>query len=122
MSTFHRRLHKGDSDDERDVEDEECAWRLAERWKFDEDDDPVVGPEGSDEQDHVLRDFEPRFLLLHEQDEHTLMTDNSLTITGQDGHLQWVYVCMNTVFTWQAVQGLGSGYFLSFALYFFHLV
>jgi hypothetical protein len=46
-----------------------------------------------DEQDRVpLDDFEPRFLrhsitLLHKQDQHTLMTDNSLIITG----------CMQTI-------------------------
>ena len=59
ICSFCCHLHGGDSDD---GNDEERAWRLAERWKFDEDDSPAVGPEGPDEQDHVLLDdYEPRF-------------------------------------------------------------
>ena len=56
----------------------------------------MVGPEGPDEQDHVLLDdFEPQFThhlitLLNEQDQHSIMTDNSLTIIGPDGHMQTV--------------------------------
>ena len=60
--TLHTYLHfivvyTGETDD---GNDEERAWRLAERWKFDEDDSPAVGPEGPDEQDRaLLDDYEP---------------------------------------------------------------
>ena len=90
-----RRLHEGDSDDDRQSDGEQ-SWRLSERRKFDEDDSPAVGPEGPDEQDRVLLDdFDPRFLrhaitLLHEQDQQSLSTDNSLTVTGPDGRLQTI--------------------------------
>jgi enhancer of polycomb-like protein len=90
--SFRRRPHERDSDD--DMHDEESAWRLAERWKFDQDDTPAVGPQGPDEQDRVLvDDYEPRFLrhsitLLHDQDQQSLVTDNSLTVTGPDGRMQ----------------------------------
>jgi enhancer of polycomb-like protein len=93
--SFRRRLHEGESDDDNES-DEERTWRLAERWKFDEDDPPAVGPEGLDEQDRVLvDDFDPKFLrhsitLLHDQDQHTLTTDNSLTVTAADGRLQTI--------------------------------
>jgi enhancer of polycomb-like protein len=30
-------------------EDEETAARLRERWRFDHDDEPTIGPEGADE-------------------------------------------------------------------------
>jgi enhancer of polycomb-like protein len=45
------------SDDmEVDQEEAETTKRLIERWKFDTDDVPAVGPEGADEQDRVLVD------------------------------------------------------------------
>jgi enhancer of polycomb-like protein len=93
--SFRRRLHEGESDDDNES-DEERTWRLAERWKFDKDDPPAVGPEGLDEQDRVLvDDFDPKFLrhsitLLHDQDQHTLTTDNSLTVTAADGRMQTI--------------------------------
>lgn len=44
-----------------DVEVRERARRITEQWKFDSDDDPVVGPEGPDEQDRTLvDDFDPK--------------------------------------------------------------
>lgn len=65
LFTFCRRTHNGDSDDERQRKMRNALHRLAERWKFDEDDYPVVGPEGPEEQDRVLMDdYEPRFLRL----------------------------------------------------------
>jgi len=36
--------------------DEEADRRLAERWRFDNDDGPAYGPGGSEEQDRVLVD------------------------------------------------------------------
>jgi hypothetical protein len=91
---FHRHLHEEeDPDDERHKEE-----RLTESWKFDEDKYSAVGPEGPDEQDCVfLDDYESRFLqhsitLLPEkdQDQHTLVMGNSLTVTGPDGHMQQI--------------------------------
>ena len=29
---------------------------LCERWRFDQDDEPTIGPEGADEQDRILID------------------------------------------------------------------
>ena len=37
-------------------DDEETATRLRERWRFDQDDEPTVGPEGADEQHRILID------------------------------------------------------------------
>jgi enhancer of polycomb-like protein len=46
-------------DDEMDVEDTN---RLKERWRFDSDDTPAVGPDGPDEQDRVLTDeYDPKY-------------------------------------------------------------
>lgn len=39
-----------------DDSDEELSKRIQERWRFDSDDGPAVGPLGSDEQDRVLVD------------------------------------------------------------------
>ena len=45
------------------AEDEEMARRLQERWRFDQDDDPKVAPEGAEEQDRMLvDDYDPRYL------------------------------------------------------------
>ena len=47
--------------DEEHDEDKYRVLRLAERWKYDADDYPSVGPQGSDEQDRVLiDDYEPK--------------------------------------------------------------
>jgi len=44
-----------------DDEDEERDRRARERWRFDVDDCPAAGPEGSDEQDRVLvDDYDPK--------------------------------------------------------------
>jgi hypothetical protein len=52
---------KRNSDNE---EDDERDRRLAERWRYDADDYPPFGPEGSDEQDRVLiDDYDTRFVL-----------------------------------------------------------
>jgi len=94
LFTFRRHLY--DSNDEDHKEDEERAWRLVERWKFNENDSLSAGPDGLDEQDCVLLDdYEPRFLrhsitLLHEQDQHNFMTDNTLSVTGPDGRMQTI--------------------------------
>jgi enhancer of polycomb-like protein len=41
---------------EPDFEEKERRARIAERWRFDEDDAPAVGPQGSDEHDRMLLD------------------------------------------------------------------
>ncbi|KAL4080474.1 enhancer of polycomb-like-domain-containing protein [Scleroderma citrinum] len=72
------------------AEDEEMARRLRERWRFDQDDDPAVAPEGAEEQDRVLvDDYEPRYLrhmmmLLTEQDQQYINNDATLYVL-QDG-------------------------------------
>lgn len=43
-------------DVDEDDSDVELRRRLSERWKYDADDMPAVGPQGSDEQDRVLVD------------------------------------------------------------------
>ena len=91
FSFHHHCLHEEDSDDDRKSNGKQ-SWRLLERWKFNKDDSPAVGPEGPDEQDCVLlNNFDPRFLqhaisLLHKQDQQSLSTDNSLAVTGPDGY------------------------------------
>lgn len=71
-------------------------WRLSERWKFDDDDGPAVGPDGSEEQDRVLvDDYEPKYLrhfvtLLQDQDHQVLSTDPSISVMGPDGRMQSV--------------------------------
>ena len=44
------------SDEDDDFEEKERKRRLRERWRFDADDVPAVGPEGPDEKDRVLVD------------------------------------------------------------------
>ena len=95
MFSFRRRLPGEDLDEEDDM-DEERARRLAERWKFDADDGPAIGPYGSEEQDRVLvDDFDSEFLrytisLLHPQDIDNLATDNSLTVVNGEGRMQTI--------------------------------
>ncbi|KIK32088.1 hypothetical protein CY34DRAFT_19302 [Suillus luteus UH-Slu-Lm8-n1] len=48
-------------------DDEEMSARLRERWRFDQDDEPTVGPEGADEQQN--------------QDHQALTTDNTIVVT-----------------------------------------
>lgn len=68
-------------------EDEETTARLRERWRFDQDDEPTVGPEGADEQDRVLiDDYDPKYLrhmmtLLSDQDHQALSIDNTLVVS-----------------------------------------
>ncbi|KAG2040570.1 enhancer of polycomb-like-domain-containing protein [Suillus americanus] len=68
-------------------DDEEISARLRERWRFDQDDEPTVGPEGADEQDRTLiDDYDPKYLrqmmtLLSDQDHLALTTDNTIVVT-----------------------------------------
>ena len=42
--------------------EKETSWRIRDRWLFDADDEPSVGPDGPDEKDRVLVDeFHPRY-------------------------------------------------------------
>ncbi|EIW79222.1 hypothetical protein CONPUDRAFT_59856 [Coniophora puteana RWD-64-598 SS2] len=87
---FARRLAMTGTSDE---EDEETATRLRERWRFDQDDVPPVGPDGPEEQDRMLvDDYEPRYLrhsmgLLSDQDQQHLSSDPTITISV-DGRQQ----------------------------------
>lgn len=51
-----RLRQSGDSSDEDSAEERERARRITERWRYDRDDEPPVGPDGPDEQDRVLVD------------------------------------------------------------------
>jgi len=72
------------------AEDEEMARRLQERWRFDQDDDPKVAPEGAEEQDRMLvDDYDPKYLrhmmtLLTEQDQQLINNDATIYVL-QDG-------------------------------------
>ncbi|KAG6329589.1 hypothetical protein ID866_9500, partial [Astraeus odoratus] len=69
------------------AEDEEMVRRLRERWRFDQDDEPMVA---SEEQDRVLiDDYDPKYLrhlmtLLTEQDQQYINNDATLYVY-QDG-------------------------------------
>ncbi|KAJ7089681.1 enhancer of polycomb-like-domain-containing protein [Mycena belliarum] len=77
------------SDD--DLMNAEDLNRVKERWRFDSDDCPAVGPDGADEQDRVLIDeYDPKYLrhsmcLLSENDHQGLTTDTSLHFPSADG-------------------------------------
>ena len=44
--------------------DREVSWRIRDRWLFDADDEPSVGPDGPDEKDRELVDeFHPKYVL-----------------------------------------------------------
>lgn len=93
--TFRRPLSTAEDSGE-DDKDEERLWRLSERWKFDDDDGPAIGPDGSEEQDRVLvDDYHPKYLrhfvtLLQDQDHQVLATDPSINVMGPDGRMQSV--------------------------------
>ncbi|EDR09801.1 uncharacterized protein LACBIDRAFT_293698 [Laccaria bicolor S238N-H82] len=75
----------------------EARRRLEEQWKFDADDMPAVGPEGSDEQDRVLvDDYDLKYLkyrmsLFSDIDHHHhIVTDPSLLIQNAEGRQQMI--------------------------------
>lgn len=84
-----------DAMDVDDNEDEERKRRLAERWRFDSDDAPSVGP-WAEEQDRVLVDDYSHKNILHtmsllvESDHQYLNTNQSLMITNSEGQQQLV--------------------------------
>ncbi|TFK38452.1 enhancer of polycomb-like-domain-containing protein [Crucibulum laeve] len=80
-----------DMDVDNDPEEEERKRRLEERWRFDMDDGPVIGPQGADEQDRVLiDDYDSKYLrhtmsLLADPDQQSLMTDPTITVPAGEG-------------------------------------
>jgi enhancer of polycomb-like protein len=59
--------------DDESTDDKEASWRIRDRWLFDADDEPSVGPDGPDEKDRVLVDeFHPRYVSLDNQDHPSL--------------------------------------------------
>jgi enhancer of polycomb-like protein len=54
--------------EEESTAEKEVSWRIRDRWLFDADDEPSIGPDGSDEKDRVLVDeFHPKYALLGSQ-------------------------------------------------------
>ncbi|KAG8215759.1 enhancer of polycomb-like-domain-containing protein [Butyriboletus roseoflavus] len=88
--SFGRRLEEGLDENDEDMR------RLRERWRFDEDDDPLVAPEGIDEQDRVLvDDFSPKHLrhlmtLLTDSDQMHINNDATLVLVSTEGRQQSV--------------------------------
>ncbi|KAG2356043.1 hypothetical protein BDR07DRAFT_1492425 [Suillus spraguei] len=68
-------------------DDEEMSARLHKCWRFNQDDEPTIGPEVTDEQDQTLiDDYDPKYLrqmmtLLSDQDHLALTTDNTIVVT-----------------------------------------
>ncbi|KAF8881613.1 enhancer of polycomb-like-domain-containing protein [Infundibulicybe gibba] len=81
-----------------DAHEDDAEWneKLAERWRFDSDDGPAVGPSGSDEQDRTLvDDYDSKYLrhamtLFTDPDQQSLMTDPSILVTNGEGRQQMV--------------------------------
>ncbi|KXN91311.1 Enhancer of polycomb-like protein 1 [Leucoagaricus sp. SymC.cos] len=78
-------------DMDEDAEELERQQRQEERWRYDQDDLPAVGPQGQDEQDRMLVDeYQTKYLrhtmtLLADSDQASLMTDNALPVVTNDG-------------------------------------
>ena len=60
---YPRRLASPESETSgNDSTEKEASWRIRDRWLFDADDEPSVGPDGPDEKDRVLVDeFHPKY-------------------------------------------------------------
>ncbi|KAH9852530.1 enhancer of polycomb-like-domain-containing protein [Lenzites betulinus] len=92
---FNVRLRPANFDDE-DEEAGERLKKIEERFRFDDDDAPAIGPGGPDEQDRKLVDAcQPRHLsvtmsLFNEQDHRSFVTDPSLQVTAE-GRQQLVW-------------------------------
>lgn len=84
-----------DVDVENQEEDENR--RLVERWKFDMDDSPAIGPEGPEEQDRVLvDDYDGSYLrhnmtLFSDKDHAHLLKDPGLAMVNAEGRSQIVF-------------------------------
>jgi enhancer of polycomb-like protein len=63
--------------------EKEASWRIRDRWLFDADDEPSVGPDGPDEKDRVLVDeFHPRYAFLDNQDHPSLTALLDICLRG----------------------------------------
>ena len=77
-------------------ENDEDMRRLRERWRFDEDDDPISASEGMEEQGRVLvDDYSPKYLrhsmtLLSEMDQQHISNDPTLVLVSTEGRPQSV--------------------------------
>ncbi|TFY53253.1 hypothetical protein EVG20_g10201, partial [Dentipellis fragilis] len=77
--------------EEEQAEVRELSDRIRERWLFDSDDEPPVGPDGSEEENRTLIDeYDPKVLrktmsLYRDEDPIRLMTDHKLYFTYTDG-------------------------------------
>ncbi|PSR71467.1 hypothetical protein PHLCEN_2v12734 [Hermanssonia centrifuga] len=82
-----------DSDDERSS-DYESSRKLAERWRFDDDDEPAVGVGGPEEHDRKLfDDYAVRYLpyhmaLISELELTGFLTNQKILLPGPDGHME----------------------------------
>ncbi|KAF8487810.1 hypothetical protein F5888DRAFT_1639717 [Russula emetica] len=55
--------------EEESTAEKEVSWRIRDRWLFNADDEPSIGPDGPDEKDRVLVDeSHPKYALLGSQD------------------------------------------------------
>lgn len=78
LLSYPRRLTRPTTADSKMPEEEsttekEASWRIRDRWLFDADDEPSVGPDGPDEKDRVLVDeFHPKYVLLDGRDRSPL--------------------------------------------------
>ncbi|KAH9949542.1 enhancer of polycomb-like-domain-containing protein [Amylocystis lapponica] len=95
-SRTHEQPPDSDSEaPEDEAEDQERSRTLEERWKYDDDDEPAVGPNGADEQDRMLvDDYDTKFIvqrmLLFSEQEANLKTDPTLLVATPDGRQQAV--------------------------------
>jgi enhancer of polycomb-like protein len=49
--------------EEESTTDTEVSWRIRDRWLFDADGEPSVGPDGPDEKDRAVDEFHPKYVL-----------------------------------------------------------
>ncbi|KAG5635227.1 hypothetical protein H0H81_011992 [Sphagnurus paluster] len=96
IETSRSSLFSSENDDvEMAAPDDDLVSKLAERWRYDQDDMPAVGPEGPEEQHRVLvDDYSPRVLsqsmtILGDTDQQSLVTDPAIAIM-LDGHQRLV--------------------------------
>ncbi|KAG6856960.1 hypothetical protein H0H87_011630 [Tephrocybe sp. NHM501043] len=98
VSTSRSSLFGKDTTDDVEMADPDEAERLSRvtsQWRFDDDDLPATGPDGSDEQNRVLvDDYSPRVLsqmmtFMSEMDQQGLTTDPSIPIV-HEGHQRMV--------------------------------
>ncbi|KAF8871061.1 hypothetical protein CPB84DRAFT_1855208 [Gymnopilus junonius] len=79
-------------EEEEDPEELEWQRRMEERWRYDQDNVPPVGPEGADEQDpdHFISYLHHTTTLFTETDHLHLLSDPSVIVNGPDSRLHIV--------------------------------